>query len=244
MPSVTREELTERLRGCDPALLLAVLEGAGVDTMRVRDAPAHAAAGVAAERLVAALWWRAHSPAGQLLAAADLDELVTTAAQGAGVDLPAGDAWQRLAAVTDKLLPSDVPLTLDGLDPDLRARLARGQWLPFLGVGAAGTAAASHVAARLVAGLLATPLFRLLPVIPRIGPIVVALRGAAATVSMISGPLGVVLALWSLNRTLGPTWDTALPLLLGVGLVLRPSAAPVEGMVDAQEISDGAGSAP
>ena len=108
----------------------------------------------------------------------------------------------------------------------------------------AGTAAASHVVARLVSGLLATPLFRLLPLIPRIGPVVVALRGTAATVSLVSGPLGVVLALWSLNRTLGPTWDTALPLLLGVGLVLRPDAEPVDGMVDAQELSDGAGSAP
>jgi hypothetical protein len=241
MPPVTRAELVDRLRAADPLVLLAVLEGAGVDAVRVRDAPAEAAAGVAAERIAAALWWRAHSPATQLLAPADLDTLVDRAAERARVALPPGDAWRRLAALTDQLLPGDRPLRVEDLDPALRARLARGQWLPALGTGAAGTAAASHLAARLVGGLLAHPALRLLPLVPRVGPVVVALRGTAATVSLVSGPLGVVLALWSLDRTLGPTWDTALPLLLGVGLALRPGAAPVAPLDEAVELSGAAG---
>jgi len=65
------------------------------------------------------------------------------------------------------------------------------------------------------------PVWDLLPRVPQVGPVFAGIRAGVRTVARASAPLGIALALLSLNQALGPEDDRALPLLLGVGLLAR-----------------------
>lgn len=207
--SVSRDQVYALLASRQPEHLAAVLGGAGL-TPRAREAPALAG------QLTDALWWNTHTPAGLAVAPASLGSIVDQVARRAAVHLPPGDAWQRLDALTRALLPD---ASFDALAPHPELGPALGPSL--LGTGAAGTAAGTHLAARALLGWTSGGVWRLLPLLPRVGPAWLGLRAAAGTVAVVSGPVGVALALWSLNRVLGPRHDRALPLLLGLGLLAR-----------------------
>lgn len=67
---------------------------------------------------------------------------------------------------------------------------------------------------------------------PRLGPVFLGLRKGATVVARVSGPVGIALALLSLNQSFGARDDDALPLLLGVGLLVRAA----EPVIDAEEL--------
>ena len=132
-----------------------------------------------------------------------------------------GDTWLRLASLTDALVPGDRPVSLDALDPETVRRLRRSAWGQVLGWTGVGASAASRWAAVRTLGLLQGPIFQMLRLLPTVGPVLVKAKGAAGAVAAVSGPVGIALALASLNASLGARYDRALPLLVGVGLVLR-----------------------
>lgn len=212
---VSRAELQQTLSTREAPALRAVLDAAEVRYAEVDDAER------LAERLCKALWWRTHSPAGQVLLADDLDQLVDRAARRLELDLPEGDAWERLEALTAELLPRGRPVTVEDLDPKVRKRLARTVWLQLLGTSAAGGAVGSRYLALRLLGWTAGPVWDLIRFLPKVGPVLIGLRTGAGTVAAVSGPVGIALAVASLNSVLGPRYDEALPLLLGVGLLCR-----------------------
>ena len=107
------------------------------------------------------------------------------------------------------------------------AQLTKTVWAELSGVGAAGAAAGARWGSLKVLGWAAGPLWDLLLLLPRVGPILGVIKAGARTVAAVSGPVGVGLALLTLNSTLGPRYDKALPLLLGVGLLCRGATEPM-----------------
>lgn len=220
--TVSQTELRDRLSERDPDLLRAVLEASDV-SWRDDDTAAELAA-----RLVKALWWRTHSPAGQAVFPDDLDQLVARYAKRLDVVLPEGDAFARLQALSVAALPQhDAPLQLSELDPAVKRRLRRPVWGRLAGAtGSGGAVGAGWLARRVLQGTIG-PVWALLAKLPYVGPVVVAVRTGAGTILSLSGPIGIGLALLTLNSALGPRYDRALPLLVGAGLVLRDLPATV-----------------
>lgn len=213
--AVSSPELRARLAERDPALLRAVLEASNVSWSDADDGDA------LARRLVDALWWRTHSPAGQALRPDSLDQLVSLHAERLDVVLPVGDAYTRLQALTQAVLPSGQVVDAGQVPDDVARRLRRPVWGRLAGASAAGTAfGARWLAGRVAAGMVG-PIWAVLAQLPWVGPAVIAVRTGAGAVLSLSGPIGVGLALLTLNSALGPRYDKALPLLLGAGLVLR-----------------------
>ncbi len=233
--AVTRDELQQLLSEKDPVALAAVLEAAEVPLGGATEAPDLAA------KLVRSLWWRTHTPAGVFVMPDDLDALIDRVASKAGVaeQLGQGQTWDRLEALTATLVPQDRPLRLEELDPAVVRKLQSSQWVSWVGVGTAGTAAGGQALARLVLTLFKGPIGDILPFLPKIGPIAIGVKKAAQLIARISGPLGIGVALLTLNHAMGADLDKAAPLLVGVGLLMRSSpaeAAPVA--VDAPEAAE------
>lgn len=217
--SVTREELQELLSKRDSRQLERVLDASEVWF------PEGADGDELARRLVDALWWRTHSPLGKAILPDALDDLLDRYEKKLGMELGDGDAWRRLESLTAKLLPADRVLSVEELPEEARAKLEKALWLDMAGVSVAGGSAGARWAARTLLKWTRGPLWDLIKLIPRVGPILGGIRTGAGKVAMVSGPLGITVALLTLNHTLGPDYDRALPLLLGVGLVSRNPVA-------------------
>lgn len=217
--AVTRTELQEVLSKRDPRQLERVLDASEVWF------PDGADGDELARRLVDALWWRTHSPLGKTLIPDALDDLIERYERKLGQELGGGDAWRRLEAMTTAMLPSDRALSVEDLPEDARKRLEKALWLDMAGLGVAGGSAGARWTARTLLKWTKGPLWDLIKHIPRVGPALGVIRTGAGKVALVSGPLGVTVALLTLNHTLGPDYDRALPLLLGVGLVCRNPVA-------------------
>jgi hypothetical protein len=174
------------------------------------------------EKLVRALWWRTHTPIGLFAVPDSLGKLVDRTAKRLKLPLDeALDDWERLDSLTEQLLTRcEGADALAELDPKHVNRLKRGQWLAWTGASVAGgTAASGYLSQQLLR--VTAPYRTLLPLIPGVGPTLVAVRKGVEQVARFSTPVSITLALASANQALGPEYDRALALLLGVALV-RP----------------------
>jgi hypothetical protein len=221
--TVSSVELRARLADRDPNLLRAVLEASDVSWRDDDDAPQ------LAKRLVDALWWRTHSPAGQVFLPDSLDSMVDRYGKKLGIALPEADAFARLQALSTAALPAhDEPLALENVDASVKKKLKRPVWGRLAGASTSGGAlGAGWVARRILAGTVG-PIWAVLARLPYVGPVVIAVRSSAGTVLTLSGPVGIGLALLTLNSMLGPRYDRGLPLLVGAGLILRDLPATAE----------------
>lgn len=218
---VHRREVEARLARCPAEELAVVLQVAGLRAAEEEGAE------VLARRLAAALWWRTHTPLGGALLPDQLDALLDRVERKLELRRGEGDAWQRLAALRRRLLPDGRPRGLDELDPELRRRLARTHRLAIGGLAAGTGAAAGRIAAWRLLAATTGPWWDLLPLVPKLGPVFLGLRAGAGAVLRLSGPVGLALALLSLNASFGAADDEALPLLLGIGLLLDERGEPV-----------------
>lgn len=216
---VTADAVRARLLDRDPAAMRAVLEAAQVSV------PDGADGAALADRLVSSLWWRTHTPAGQVLAPDSLDQLVNQVEKRLGIDLGIGDAWCRLDRLAETLVPRDRPISVDDLDPTAKRRLKRPVWGRIAGAGTSAGSFAGGWAAKKVLLWTAGPLWDFLLALPRVGSAVFWVRNGAGAVSAVSTPLGIGLALLTLNSALGPRYEQAVPLLVGISLVLRNPVA-------------------
>ncbi len=218
---VAQRELESILADRDPKLLERVLDVGevwfpeGADTAEL------------ARRLTNALWRRTHSPVGRMIVPDALDDIVETTTKKLKLDVGEGAVWDRLDRLTDALLATDRMLTYEELPTKSRKQLEKALWVDLAGVSTAGGAAASRWMARGLLKWTKGPLWDLIKIIPKVGPVLGTIRGSAGTVAAVSGPLGITVALLTLNHTLGPEYDRALPLLLGIGLVCRNPLANV-----------------
>ena len=214
--SVARESVREVLSGADPTSLRAVLESSGISTDDKSDSDS------LSQKLVRALWWRTHTPIGLLAVPDSLGKLVDRTAHRLKLPLDAAlNDWDRLDSLTEQLLTRCEGVdALDDLDPKHINRLKRSQWLAWSGASVAGgTAASGYLSQQLLR--MTAPYRTLLPLIPGVGPALVAARRGVEQVARFSTPVSITLALASANQALGPEYDRALALLLGVALV-RP----------------------
>lgn len=217
-----RDDLERSLSTQDPDALRLILDAAGVSARGATDAKGYAA------RIVDAVWWNHSTPIGYVAERATFEDIVAHLARKLGVADrvdPDQDVWDQVAALTTALV-REIPahgITLEELDEGTRGRL-RPAWLPPVGFGAG---AASSFATRWGAGkvldVLRTPIGRLLPLLPVVGPWVGTVRTGLSAVHLVSGPLGVALAVLSLNSALGANYARLVPLVLGIG-ALRPRA--------------------
>lgn len=213
--SVAQKELQSILAARDPRLLERVLDVGEVWF------PDGADAEDLAKRLTNALWRRTHSPLGRMVVPDALDDIIDMVAKKLKLELGDGETWSRLDALTDALLTTDRMLTHEELSDADRKKLEKALWIDLAGVSTAGGAAASRWLARGLLKWTKGPLWDFLKLIPRVGPVLGTIRGSAGTVAAVSGPLGITVALLTLNHTFGPEYDRALPLLLGIGLICR-----------------------
>jgi hypothetical protein len=222
--STTREQLQRSLAFQDPAALLLILQAAEVDPRGAESSPDLAA------RIADAIWWNYSTPLGYVTERSSLEDIVRHLARKLGVADrvdPDSPVWDQVAALTSALVAevTDSGVPFDRLDPAAQERLRSSWWPPIgLGTGAGGAFATRWGSARVLA-LLRSPIGRLLPYLPGVGPWVGGARTALSAVHLVSGPLGIALAVLSVNAALGTNYRRLVPLVLGVG-ALRPS--PVE----------------
>ena len=231
--ATTRDDLKAALAVQDRDALRLILHASGIDLKGAETAAE------LAERVAEAIWWNYSTPLGYVTEQSTLEDIAGNVARRLGVAGQvdaATPAWAQLSALTAALVPA-VPtdgISADALDDATRARLS-GSWAPALGWGggAVSSFAARWTSAKVVA-LLKTPIGRLLPLIPVVGPWIGTIGWGAVAVKAVTGPLGLALSVVSLNASLGSNYRRLVPLLLGVG-ALAPQ--PVE---DAWVVAAGA----
>ncbi len=220
--ATTRADLEGALAVHDAKALRLILDAAEV---QARGATTSAEL---ATRIADAIWWNYSTPLGYVTERASFEDVV----RHLGAKLKVGHALDESGSVWDQseqltlallaTLPTD-GVRLEDLDSDTQSRL-RPSWIPAIGMGsgATGSLMARWSASKLLT-LLKSPIGRLLPLIPYLGPWVGVVRTGASAVHMVAGPLGVGLAVMSLNASLGSNYRRLVPLVLGVG-ALRPQA--------------------
>ena len=225
--ATSREALERTLAVHDAAALRLILEASDVSP-RDAESPTDLA-----KRIADAIWWNYSTPIGYLAERATFEDVVRHLARRLGVDDrvdPDLDVWQQVAALT-RAMVAELPvdgISIETLDESTRQRLSPS-WLGAVGWGggATGSFAARWTTGHLVA-LLKTPIGRLLPLIPYVGPWVGVVKAGASAVHLVSGPLGVAMMVLSVNSSLGANYARLVPLVLGVG-ALGPK--PVEEAV-------------
>lgn len=224
---VRKADLSHALAIHDPDALGRVLDAARV-SRRGAVAPHELA-----DRVADGLWWGWCTPVGYVVDRVCLEDIVADVSRRLGLTADVadeGDVWVQLGALLDALArrhgvathaTRDNPgVAYEDLDP-VQARLSPG-WFPGAATagGAAGSFAAG-VAGRLVVTVGNTPVGRLLPFVPYVGPLWKGVRTAGGVAAVAGTPLSIALALISINQGLGTRYDKVVPLLLGVA-ALRP----------------------
>jgi hypothetical protein len=227
----TRADLERLLARHDADALRLILHASRVPVSavpwRAEEAPT---AEVLAARIAEAIWWGYATPLGYLAGVVSFEDIVRHLARKLGVadrlDTTA-PVWVQVRRMTELLVGQleDAGVRFDDLDEATRRRLGPTYGAPLgLGSGAAGSFATRWTAGRLLA-LFRTPVGRVLPYLPVVGPWMGAIRTGAGAVFAVTGPLGVALAVLSANTALGPRYRKLVPLVLGVGALpsLEPS---------------------
>jgi hypothetical protein len=227
----TRDQLQATLSVHDPEALRLILVASGVDPRDARD-PSDLAA-----RIADAIWWNYCTPLGYVVERSSFEDVVRHLARKLGVgdrvdpDVP---VWDQVQALTRALL-TEIPVdgvSVASLDETTRSRMSPSWFAPIgWGGGATGSFATRWGSGKVLA-LLKTPIGRLLPLLPVVGPWVGAVRTGIGAVHMVTGPLGLAMTVLSVNSALSTNYQRLVPLVLGVG-ALRP--APVN---DAEVVAE------
>ncbi len=226
----TRSDLEASLAVHDSQALKLILDASGVDPCGATTASELAA------RIVDAMWWSYSTPLGYYADRASLEDIVWHVARklrvADRVDKTA-DGYEQSTQLTHALL-GDLPDEAIGvaqLDGDSQRRLGTS-WLPtaLLG-GSAGSSFVARWGTGKVLDLMKTPLGRLLPLLPAVGPYIGAIKTATSAVHMVAGPLGVGLSVLTFNQALGANYRRLVPLVLSVG-ALRPRSVDDAQIID------------
>jgi len=210
---IRRQDVVDSLAACEESELRLILDAAGKST-RGAESPRQLA-----ERVTAALWWAYCTPAAYASGQIDLDHIVNRTARRLRVrgSVVGDDAWERLASLNQVLTDQTGPVRFDSLRPDHQAR-ARGSVFPTLAwSGGSVSSFGAGAAGRVFLRLAGTPVGRLIPWIPQVGPWFNAIKKASAVTAVVGTPLAVALAVVAANQTLSTRWKTVLPLLLSIG---------------------------
>jgi hypothetical protein len=226
--ATNRQQLAATLAVHDREALKLVLRASDVDARGADTARE------LADRLADAVWWNYNTPLGYVADRTSFEDIVRHLARKLGVADrldPDRDEWGQLQALTWALVES-IPadgITVEALGDGARARL-HGSWAAPVGFGASasGSFGSRWVSGRVLA-LLRSPIGRLLPHVPVVGPWVNAVRMSVGAVYAVSGPVGIALTILSVNSALSTNYRRLVPLVLGIGaLGPQPLADVVE----------------
>lgn len=230
-----KQDVANALKIHDPVVLRAILEAADVRDRGAEDADA------LAQRIADALWWNYGTLIGYATGRPTLEAIVDYVAGRLHVELDGpADAWARLrqltvtlARTTSSRIDTAEPLGVrfDDLDDSLKRRLG-DSWVPTAAASSAGaTSLGLGLAGKLVVRLGNTPIGRVLPFIPHVGPVWIGLRKVGGVTATVGGPLAIALSVLALDQALGTNHRRLVPLLLGVG-ALGPTS-----VSDADEVA-------
>ena len=221
---VSRTDVADSLAICEREELLAVLEAAEVDPRGART-PRELA-----ERIADAIWWNYGTPVGYLARDTALEEIVRHVAKKLRVHgaLGDGDAWSQLERLTSTLGLSLGPTAMGDLTEGERARLKRSFRRPAAMAMGGGGSFAAGVAGRGVLRFAASPIGKLLPYIPHVGPAFRTITKGAGVAATVGTPLAVAMGVLAANAALGANYQRLVPLLLGAGALGRGPVAEAE----------------
>lgn len=213
---IVRADIEAALASHEPAALRIVLEAAEIHPRDAQTSRELAA------RIADALWWHYSSPLGYLADQTTLEAVVQHVARKLGVTRAVDadeDGWSQLEKLTHAMFQSlpDNGVSLLDLDEVSREKV-QPSWVPTvgLGVGSGGSVGTAWMSGKAL-GFLKGPIGRLLPLIPPIAPYYKLLVTGLGTVRFVAWPLGIALAVLSVNSALGANERKLVPLLLGVG---------------------------
>lgn len=196
--------------------LKSILISAQIDVSKINDRKE------LIQKLIAEIWSSSHTPIGQVLKPHTLGDIIHHITKKLDLQLPDCDNdLDLLDAFTSELLPTQTEISIEDLPKDLQEQLKTSLTQTVLGLGTTSTSIASRFLGKKVLELLALPLLQWLRLLPKVGPILISIRGAANMVVGLSGPIGIAATLWTINSMLGPKWDRCITLLLGIGLLRR-----------------------
>lgn len=214
--AITRDQLEATLAVHDADALRLILHASDVDP-RGAETPAALAA-----RIADAIWWNYCTPLGYIAERTTFEDIVRHLSRKLGVsdrvdpDVP---VWDQVSALTQALvaeLPTD-GISIESLDETSRARLYPSWGAPLGWGGGATSSFATRWSTGKVLALLKTPIGRLLPLLPVVGPWIGAARAGISAVYLVTGPLGIAMAVLSINSALGTNYTRLVPLVLGIG---------------------------
>lgn len=226
----TRTELEATLAVQDAEALRLILDASGVD------AKGAATGSELAARIVDVMWWSYSTPLGYVADRSSFEDIIWHVARKLRVDdrvdrdANAYVQSEQLAQALFGTLPEEA-VSVDSLDADTQRRLGVS-WLPTAAFGAgAGTSFATRWGSGKLLALLKTPVGRLLPLLPAVGPYIGALKTATSAAYTVAGPLGIGLSVLTFNQALGANYRRLVPLVLSVG-ALRPSPVDEAQVID------------
>jgi hypothetical protein len=227
--SVRKADVVAALSVHEPQVLRAILEAADISLRNAETSPD------LATRIADQLWWHYCTPFGYVIEVTTLDEMIEHLIKRLQVQHvnEAGDAWNRLRSLTVQLARTTATridiadpargVSLEDLDDNVRGRMST-PWAPAVGAAAGGVASfGAGVAGKVVVAIGKTPIGRLLPLIPTIGPIWKGVRTVGGVAAVVGTPLGIGLSVVALNESFSTNYAKFVPLLLGVG-ALGPTA--------------------
>lgn len=175
--------------------------------------------------LVDAIWKHSHSPIGSILSKKSLEDIIQIYAHKLNIPIDQNtDIHTQLHILRSRASSQCSDIQISEIPPDVLERLQQSVIPSMLSAGAVGGAVTTRWAAYKVLAWTASKWLNIIKLIPQIGPAIITIRTTAGVLARVSGPVGIALAIWSINNHLGPKWDTCLGLLIGLSYCLSQSA--------------------
>jgi len=215
----TKEETKHLLQHCTLPILKEVLH-----TNHIKTAD-NASKDDCITALVNGIWSNSHTPIGGFVAPMSLEEIIQIYAKKLDTPIDSkADVQSQLGALRSKVMAGCNNIDISDIPPEVLDRLQRSVIPSVVSAGAAGGAATTRWAAYKILAWTASKWLNIIKLIPQIGPAIITIRSTAGVLARVSGPVGVALAIWSINNHLGPKWDQCLGLLMGLSFCLDESS--------------------
>ena len=214
----TKAECIQLLTNCDFTILKEVLH---TNNIKTRDTKTKQEC---ITSLIDAIWSHSHTPIGGFVAPMSLEEIIQIYAKKLDTPIDSKiDIQEQLRTLRSKVMANCDNIDISDIPPEVLDRLQRSVIPSVVGVSAAGGAATTRWAAYKILAWTASKWLNIIKLIPQIGPAIITIRTTAGVLARVSGPVGIALAIWSINNHLGPKWDQCLGMLVGLSFCLDES---------------------
>jgi len=184
-----------------------------------------------AKNIANEVWKQSHTPFGEFVLPKSLEQILQVYSSKLDIQIDKDAPIEtQLEVLRSAIMSKNPEIQFSDIPIEIKQRLEQSILPNVLGFSAAGGAAGTGWAARKFLDWTNSKWLDIIKRIPKIGPTVIVVRGIAGTVARFSGPVGIAIALWSVNQSLGPKWDRCLGLLLGIALCIRTPIANIKAL--------------